>query len=99
ARAMGMPSRMVMRRIVLPQAMRVIIPPVGNQVISLMKASSLVYVIAGGELLTMTQNISALNYRVLELLFVATFWYFVLVTITTIGQHFIERNLARKQVL
>jgi len=99
ARALGMPGRLVMRRIVLPQAMRVIIPPVGNQVIGLMKASSLVSVIAGGDLLTVTQNIYAQNYRVMELLFVATFWYFVLVTITSIGQHFIERNLARKQVL
>jgi polar amino acid transport system permease protein len=99
ARSMGMRGRTIMRRIILPQAMRVIIPPTGNQIINLMKASSLVSVIAGGDLLTATNNISAQNYRVLELLFVATFWYFILVSIFSLGQYFMERSLARKQVL
>lgn len=98
ARAVGMRDRTTMRRIILPQAIRVIIPPTGNQVISLMKSSSLVSVIAGGDLLTVTENISAQNYRVIELLLVATFWYFVLVSVTSIGQYFLEKRLARKQV-
>lgn len=99
ARALGMRRRTVLRRIILPQAMRVIIPPTGNQIIGLMKASSLVSVIAGGDLLTATNNISAQNFRVIELLLVATFWYFVLVSVMTVGQHFLEARLARRQVL
>lgn len=99
ARALGMRRRTVLRRIILPQAMRVIVPPTGNQIIGLMKASSLVSVIAGGDLLTATNNISAQNFRVIELLLVATFWYFVLVSVMTIAQHFVEARLARKQVL
>ena len=99
ARALGMRRRTVLRRIVLPQAMRVIIPPTGNQIIGLMKASSLVSVIAGGDLLTATSTISAQNFRVIELLLVATFWYFVLVSVMTLVQHLVESRLARKQVL
>ena len=99
ARAMGMSRRLTMWRIVLPQAARVIVPPMGNQVINLLKASSLVSVIAGGDLLTAAQNISAANLRVIEMLLVATFWYFVIISVTSVGQFFLERNLARKQVL
>jgi polar amino acid transport system permease protein len=99
ARAMGMSRPMTMRRIVLPQALRVIIPPTGNQLINLLKASSLVSVIAGGDLLTVADNISAANLRVIELLLVATFWYFIIVSVTSVGQFFLERRLARKQVL
>jgi polar amino acid transport system permease protein len=99
ARAMGMNRRLTMWRIVLPQAARVIIPPMGNQVINLLKASSLVSVIAGGDLLTAAQNISAANLRVIEMLLVATFWYFVIISVTSVGQFFLERRLARKQVL
>jgi polar amino acid transport system permease protein len=99
ARAMGMNRRLTMWRIVLPQAARVIIPPMGNQVINLLKASSLVSVIAGGDLLTSAQNISAANLRVIEMLLVATFWYFVIISVTSVGQFFLERRLARRQVL
>jgi polar amino acid transport system permease protein len=93
--ALGMPRSLAMRRIILPQAMRVIIPPTGNQFISLLKATSLVSVIAGGDLLTAAQNISSANLHTIELMLVATFWYLVLTTITSIGQYFIERRLAR----
>jgi polar amino acid transport system permease protein len=99
ARAMGMNRKLTMWRIVLPQAARVIVPPMGNQVINLLKASSLVSVIAGGDLLTAAQNISAANLRVIEMLLVATFWYFVIISVTSVGQFFLERRLARKQVL
>lgn len=95
ATALGMNSWRAMREVVLPQAIRVIIPPAGNQFISLLKASSLVSVIAGGDLLSAVQNIAAVNYRTMELLFVATFWYLVIVSILSVGQHYIERRLSR----
>ncbi|HXE23040.1 MAG TPA: amino acid ABC transporter permease, partial [Rhodoferax sp.] len=93
--ALGMPRLLSMRRIILPQALRVIIPPAGNQFISLLKATSLVSVIAGGDLLTAAQNISSANLHTIELMLVATFWYLVLTTITSIGQYFVERRLGR----
>jgi polar amino acid transport system permease protein len=93
--SLGMPRSLAMRRIILPQALRVIIPPAGNQFISLLKATSLVSVIAGGDLLTQAENISSANLRTIELMLVATFWYLVLTTITSICQYFIERRMAR----
>jgi polar amino acid transport system permease protein len=86
---------LAMRRIILPQALRMIIPPTGNQFISLLKATSLVSVIAGGDLLTQAENISSANLHTIELMFVATFWYLVLTTITSVGQFFLERRLGR----
>jgi polar amino acid transport system permease protein len=93
--ALGMSRALAMRRILLPQALRVIIPPAGNQFISLLKATSLVSVIAGGDLLTAAENISSANLKTIELMLVATFWYLVLTTITSVGQYFVERRLAR----
>ncbi len=93
--ALGMPRLLALRRIVLPQAMRVIVPPAGNQFISLLKATSLVSVIAGGDLLTAAENISSANLHTIELMLVATFWYLTLTSITGIGQHLLERRLGR----
>ncbi len=93
--ALGMSRALAMRRILLPQALRVITPPAGNQFISLLKATSLVSVIAGGDLLTAAENISSANLKTIELMLVATFWYLVLTTITSIGQYLVERRLAR----
>ncbi len=95
ATALGMPRLLALRRIVLPQAMRVIIPPAGNQFISLLKATSLVSVIAGGDLLTAAQNIASANLHTIELLLVATFWYLALTTVSGVGQFYVERRLAR----
>jgi len=95
AMALGMPRALAMRRIILPQAMRVIIPPAGNQFISLLKATSLVSVIAGGDLLTVAENISSSNLKTIELMLVATFWYLAITTVTSIGQWFVERRLGR----
>lgn len=95
ALAIGMTRGMAMRRIVMPQAIRVIIPPTGNQLINLLKASALVSVIAGGDLLTVTEEIYSQNYRTLELLLVASFWYLAIVTVANIGQHFLERHFQR----
>src|SRR5664280_2865543 len=93
--ALGMSRSLAMRRIILPQAMRVIIPPAANQFVSLLKATSLVSVIAGGDLLTAAENISSANLKTIELMLVATFWYLVLTTITSVGQYIVERRLAR----
>lgn len=95
ATALGMTSMMAMTRVVLPQTFRVIIPPTGNQFIALLKASSLVSVIAGGELLTAVQNIAAGNYRTIEMLLVACFWYLAIVSVFTIGQHYLERRASK----
>ncbi len=69
-----------------------IIPPTGNQFIGMLKASSLVSVIGGADLLTKTQLIYGQNFKILPLLVVATIWYLILVTLASIGQHFIERH-------
>lgn len=95
ALSMGMQRRQVMFRVVLPQAMRVVIPPAGNEFISLLKASSLVFVIGGGDLLTKAQNIAATNLRVIELLTVASIWYLAMVAVATAGQRLIERRFSR----
>lgn len=95
ASALGMTGSKAMRRIVLPQALRMIVPPSGNQLILLLKSSSLVSVIAGGELMTAVQDISAVNYRTIEMLFVASFWYLVIVSILSIGQRYLERRVGR----
>lgn len=95
AMSIGMQRREVTFRVVLPQAMRVIIPPAGNEFISLLKATSLIFVIAGGDLLTKAQNIAASNLRVIELLIVASIWYLVMVLLATAGQRVIERRFSR----
>lgn len=97
ALALGMTRWQTMRRIVLPQALRVIIPPTGNQFINLLKASALVSVIAGGDLLTQAEGIGAVTLRTLELLAVATFWYLVIVSLASIGQFLLERRYGRGQ--
>ena len=98
ALALGMSNLLALRRVILPQALRVIIPPAGNQFISLLKATSLVSVIAGGDMLTAAENISSANLHTIELMLVATFWYLVLTTIASVGQHYIERRLGRSGV-
>ncbi|WP_031465133.1 amino acid ABC transporter permease [Sciscionella sediminilitoris] len=98
AEALGMPNRAVLRRVVLPQAMRVIIPPTGNQFISMLKTTSMVSVIAGADLLTVAQHIYLDNFEVIALLIVASIWYLVLTTIASIGQHFIEKRFNRGQI-
>jgi polar amino acid transport system permease protein len=98
ALALGMSHPLALRRIILPQALRVIIPPAGNQFISLLKATSLVSVIAGGDMLTAAENISSANLHTIELMLVATFWYLVLTTIASVGQHYVERRLGKAGV-
>ncbi len=95
ALSLGMRRLAVMRRVVLPQATRVILPAAGNEFITLLKATSLVSVIAGGDLLTNAQAIYAKNFLILELLTVVSIWYLILTTLATIGQRALERHFAR----
>jgi polar amino acid transport system permease protein len=95
ALALGMSRAMVMRRIVLRQAFRIIIPPTGNQVISLLKVTSLVSVIALSDLLYSAQVISARNFLVIPLLIVISIWYLFITSVLMVGQHYLERYMSR----
>jgi polar amino acid transport system permease protein len=95
ARAIGMGQLMMLRRIVLPQAMRVILPPIGNEVIGMVKITSLASVIQYSEILHNAQIIYYANTRVLELLLVASFWYLAVVSILSVLQMYVERHFAR----
>jgi polar amino acid transport system permease protein len=95
AKALGMTEGQTMRRIVLPQSMRVVIPPTGNETISMLKNSSLVSVIAVAELLYSAQLIYAVNYQTIPLLIVASIWYLAATTVLSIGQFYLERHYGR----
>jgi polar amino acid transport system permease protein len=92
ATALAMPPGRTMRRVILPQAMRVIIPPTGNDFINMLKTTSLASVITFPELLRAAQDISSRNLEIMETLFACAIWYMVVVTITSVGQHFLERS-------
>ena len=95
AQALGMHRVLVMRRIVLPQAMRVIIPPTGNETIGMLKTSSLAYVATVGELFFVQKQISDFNYHIIELVVVATIWYLIMMSVLAVGQYYLERYFAR----
>ena len=95
AKAIGMPRLQALRRIILPQAMRVIVPPIGNELISMAKATSLASVIQYAEMLHNAENIYYANARVIELLIVAGVWYLVIVSVLSVFQSRLEVRLAR----
>jgi polar amino acid transport system permease protein len=95
AQALGMTRGVTLRRIVLPQAMRVIIPPTGNETISMLKTSSLASVITVTELLYAVQLIYSVNFKTIPLLITASIWYLIVTSLLTIGQYYIERHFAR----
>ena len=95
AHALGMPPGKTMRRVVLPQAMRVIIPPTGNEFINMLKTSSLAYAIQYPELLLSAVKIYSNNLAIVELLFTVSLWYLVLTSVFSIGQHQLERRFSR----
>jgi polar amino acid transport system permease protein len=95
AQALGMTRIQTMRRVVLPQAMRVIIPPTGNETISMLKTTSLVSVIAYTELLYSVQLIYNQNFKQIPLLIVAVIWYLIVTSVLTAGQYYVERHYAR----
>ena len=95
AQAIGMGQMRALRRIILPQAMRVVIPPLGNEFISMIKSTSLASVIQYPEVLHSAENIYYANSRVIELLIVAGLWYLLVVSILTPLQMLLERAYAR----
>jgi len=98
ATALGMSWPTTMRRIVLPQAMRVIIPPTGNEVISMLKTTSLVTAVPlTTDLYSQAHQISGVNFRPIPLLLVAATWYLVITSVLMVGQFYLERHYARGQ--
>lgn len=95
AEAIGMTQGKLMKRIVLPQALRVILPPLGNEFIALLKYSSLAYAISYSELLESANKIYTANFKIIELLFTASLWYILLTTVFTILQGMLERRVGR----
>ncbi|MFI7103143.1 amino acid ABC transporter permease [Streptomyces sp. NPDC050161] len=95
AAALGIPRLRQLRRIVLPQAMRSILPNAANEVISLFKGTSIVSVMAIGELFYQVQVIYGRNGRVVPLLMVATAWYILLTSALSVLQHYVERHFAK----
>ena len=95
AQSLGFTRLQVMRLIVLPQAIRVILPPTGNEVISMLKNTSLASVVAYGELLYGVQLIYSANYKTIPLLIVASIWYLVMTSVLYVGQYFVERRFGR----
>jgi len=95
AQALGMSKAKTLRRIVLPQAMRVIVPPTGNEFINMLKTSSLASAITYSEVLQKSKDVYTNNLAVMELLIVACFWYLMLTTVFSIGQFYLERRYAR----
>ena len=95
AQSLGMTRMQTMRRIVLPQAMRVIIPPTGNETISMLKTTSLASVITVTELLYAGQLIYSVNFKVIPLLIAVSIWYLVCTSVLYVGQHYLERYYGR----
>ena len=95
AQSLGMTRTQTMRRIVLPQAMRVIIPPTGNETISMLKTTSLAYTITVSELLFAVVGIYSVNFKIIPLLIVASIWYAVCTSVLYVGQYYLERYYGR----
>lgn len=95
ASALGMSRTRTLRRIILPQAMRVIIPPTGNETISMLKTTALVTVIGYFDLMQQVRTIYSQNYQTVPLLIAAALWYLFMTSVLTVVQYFIEKYFAR----
>jgi polar amino acid transport system permease protein len=95
AQSIGMTRLHATLKIVLPQAMRVIVPPIGNETIGMVKLTSLASVIQFAEVLRSVEDVYYVNSRVIELLIVAAAWYMVVVTVFSIAQIYIERHFSK----
>ncbi|WP_108460640.1 amino acid ABC transporter permease [Devosia naphthalenivorans] len=95
AKSIGMSYGLAFRRIIGPQALRIVIPPLSNEFIGLLKMSALASVIGFLELTGTAQDIYYVNTKIMEMLFVATAWYLVVVSMFSLGQFWLERRLAR----
>ncbi|WP_235558051.1 amino acid ABC transporter permease [Sphaerimonospora mesophila] len=95
ASALGLTKAQTLRRIILPQAMRVIAPPTGNEAISMLKNTSLVMAVPYLELTFAVQNIYAHTYQIIPMLIMACLWYLFLSSLMMIGQHYLERHYGK----
>jgi polar amino acid transport system permease protein len=95
AQSLGLGRLQTLRHVVLPQAVRVVIPPTGNEVISMLKNTSLVSVVAYAELLYSVQLIYSSNFQQIPYLLVAVIWYLAMTSVLYVGQYFIERRFGR----
>ncbi|WP_033330736.1 MULTISPECIES: amino acid ABC transporter permease [Streptomyces] len=95
AAALGLGRWRVLRRIVVPQAMRAIVPTAGNMLIGALKGTSIVSVLAVSDLLHSVQLVYLQSYRVIPMLMVATIWYLVVTTLLSVGQYYVERHFAK----
>lgn len=98
AASLGMSPLQTLRKVVLPQAARIAVPPTSNELITVLKISSLASVVTYRELLTTVQNIYSVNLATIELLIVASVWYVVLTTLCTFGQRWLERHFGRAEL-
>jgi polar amino acid transport system permease protein len=95
AHALGMTRLLTMRRVILPQAMRVIVPPTGNETNNMLKNTSLLSVISIAELLRSSQIIYNRTFQEIPLLIDACIWYLVMTSVLQVGQFYIERYYGR----
>jgi polar amino acid transport system permease protein len=95
ALSLGMNRGHTLRRIVLPQAIRVVIPPTGNEFISMLKNTALLQAIAVGELFTRVSDVYSRTFQVIPLLVVASLWYLAMTSVLNVGQYYLERRYAR----
>ncbi|MEU3305511.1 amino acid ABC transporter permease [Nocardiopsis sp. NPDC006832] len=98
AQALGMGRSKIMRRITLPQAMRVVIPPTGNETIAMLKDTALLaYVPVTIELFYQLQAIGTRTYQIFPMLVAACLWYLAITSVLMVGQYFIERRFSRSE--
>ncbi|MET7935248.1 amino acid ABC transporter permease [Streptomyces sp. NPDC005322] len=95
AQALGMSHAKTLRRVVLPQAMRVIVPPTGNEFINMLKTTSLVIAVQYWDLLQATAEVGQNSGATAEMLFLAATWYLILTSVLSVGQYYLERYYAR----
>jgi polar amino acid transport system permease protein len=93
--ALGMTQGKTLRRVILPQAMRVIVPPTGNEFITMLKTTALVYAIGAADLFTEAYNFGSKNFTLFEMYLVASFWYLVMTTVLTTFQSRLEKKYAK----
>ncbi|HEX6888133.1 MAG TPA: amino acid ABC transporter permease [Candidatus Nanopelagicales bacterium] len=98
ASALGLSRMQTLRRIVLPQAMRVVVPPTGNETISMLKTTSLVAYVPYVELFFQTSAIGSRTFQPFPMLITASLWYLAMTSVLMVGQYYIERYYARGAV-
>ncbi len=94
SKSLGMTNLQAMRRVILPQALRVVIPPTGNEFIAMLKNTSIAYIIGFVELTSASRLIYAVNFKIMELLVVASIWYLILTSAFSLVQAELEARLA-----